>query len=271
MADPRVSVITPAYRAEPYLEEAVRSVMAQTVADWELIIVDDGSPDGTGALAEQFAREDDRIRVIHRPVASGRPAVPRNVALENARGRYIAFLDADDVWYPQKLEKQLAAFDGTDAAIVFAYYDRIDQHGNLLSVVSSPRMVDYSTMLHTCSIGFLTSMIDLYKTGPVRFDENTPWGMKEDYVLWLELLRRGCKAICVPEKLGAYRVVSGSVSRNKWKAARAQWFVYRQKEGLSLWAALYHWVQYAIHGYRKNRRRWLNSKFGEQAAGSVEE
>lgn len=244
----------PAYKAERYLAEAVQSVITQTLTDWELIIVNDGSPDGTGPLAERLASQDDRIHIIHRTVASGQPAVPRNVALAQARGRFIAFLDADDVWYPEKLEKQLATFADTEAAVVFAYYDRIDENGTLLSTVTSPRYVDYRLMLSTCYIGFLTSVIDTNKTGPVRFDENIPLRMQEDYLLWLQLLRNGGRAVCVQKSLAAYRVVSGSVSRNKWKAARAQWYVYRNREKLSLFRSLFYWLQYAFFGYMKNRR-----------------
>lgn len=243
----------PAYRAERFLEEAVRSVMAQTLTDWELIIVNDASPDGTGPLADRLANEDNRIRVIHRKVASGQPAIPRNVALENARGRFIAFLDADDIWYSGKLERQLAAFDDTEAAIVFAYYDRISESGALLSTVTAPAIVDYKSMLRTCHIGFLTSMIDCQKTGPIRFDEGNPFRMQEDYILWLNLLRHGHRAVCIPERLAAYRIVQASVSRNKWKAARAQWYVYRNREEFTFLRSAFYWVQYAFHGIQKNR------------------
>lgn len=251
---PTVSVIMPAYRAEQYLEEAVRSVITQTFTDWELIIVNDGSPDGTGGLADRLSLEDKRIRVIHRDIPSGQPAIPRNLALKHARGRFIAFLDSDDVWYSSKLEKQLVAFADTEAPIVFTYYDRMNENGEQLSTVTAPAIVDYRSMLRTCHIGFLTSMIDCEKTGPVLFDENNPFRMQEDYILWLQLLRSGGRAICVPESLAAYRIVTGSVSRNKWKAARAQWYVYRNREGLTVLLSFYYWVQYAFFGYKKNQR-----------------
>lgn len=248
----KVSIIMPAFRAERFIEAAVQSVLAQTFSDWELIIIDDGSPDRTGEIADRLASLDGRIRVIHRERPSGAPSIPRNSGLELADGRYVAFLDSDDLWYPEKLEKQLPLFSEPDTIIASAVYHRMDAAGTVLSTVPSPSVLDYRTLLKSCFIGFLTSIVDRSRVGDFRFDVDLPYRMQEDMVLWLELLRSGGKVRCLQEPLAAYRITPGSVSRNKGRAARAQWHIYYDLEKLGLARSLYYWFQYGIRGLLRN-------------------
>ncbi|MDR3192647.1 MAG: glycosyltransferase [Treponema sp.] len=119
-----VSIITPNYNCAPYLAQTIESVRAQTVPDWEMIIVDDCSTDNSAAIARDYVQKDRRIRFFQTPSQSGSPREPRNLALRMARGRYIAFLDSDDLWLPGKLENQLALFNSNseNTAIVFSNY-----------------------------------------------------------------------------------------------------------------------------------------------------
>ncbi len=248
----KVSVIMPAFRAERFIEAAVHSVVAQTFKEWELIIIDDASPDQTGEIADSLASHDSRIRVIHRESSSGAPGIPRNDGLGLAEGRFVAFLDSDDIWYPEKLEKQLPLFSEPDTIIASALYHRMDAEGTVLSTVPSPSVLNYRTLLKSCFIGFLTSIVDRSRVGDFRFNMELPYRMQEDMVLWLELMRSGGKARCFQEPLAAYRITPGSVSRNKGRAARAQWHIYYEIEKLGLAQSLFYWSQYGIRGLLRN-------------------
>lgn len=255
MSDPVVSILTPAYRAEAFLEETVRSVIAQTFTAWELIIINDGSPDGTGALAERLAKEDPRITVLHRETPSGRPAVPRNLALDHARGRYLALLDADDLWYPEKLERQLAFITRYGASFSCTAYGRISETGSRQGVVHVPLRATRSRLLMNNTVGCLTVMIDRERFPDLRFDESSSIRGREDYGLWLRLLESERYVYGLDEVLADYRVVNGSVSRNKWEMARGQWRVFRQSARLSVIQASLYMISWAFFGYLRNRRR----------------
>ena len=248
----KVSIVMPAFLAEAYIEKAVESVLQQTYKAWELIIVDDASPDGTGEIADALAKRDPRIRHVQRKESSGAPAIPRNDGLALATGRYIAFLDSDDLWYPTKLEKQIPLFEDPYAVVVSAVYHRMDSDGRILSTVPSPETIDYWTLLKSCFIGFLTSIVDRSRVGDFRFNTDLPYRMQEDMVLWLKLLRDGGTVRCYQEPLAAYRITPGSVSRNKSRAARAQWHIYHDIEKLGLLRSLYYWLHYGVRGSIRN-------------------
>jgi teichuronic acid biosynthesis glycosyltransferase TuaG len=254
VSDPVVSILTPAYRAEAFLEETVRSVIAQTFPDWELIIVNDGSPDGTGALADRLAKEEPRIRVFHRKTSSGRPAIPRNLALDHARGRYLALLDADDLWHPEKLERQLAFMERYGASFSCTAYGRITETGIRRSVVHVPLRANRNRLLMNNTVGCLTVMIDRERFPDLTFDERGSLRGREDYGLWLKLLESERYVYGLDEVLADYRVVNGSVSRNKWDMAKGQWRVYRQSAKLPVWKASLCMMSWAFFGYLRNRR-----------------
>nr|WP_072710233.1 glycosyltransferase family 2 protein [Salinicoccus alkaliphilus] len=240
---PAVSVITPAYNAERFIKETIQSVLDQTYSDWEMIIVDDRSKDRTVEYIKEMQSKDARIRLIELEENSG-SAVARNTAIENAAGRYIAFLDSDDRWMPEKLERQLRFMQDKDAAFSFTAYVRTLEDGTETDYISrTPATVDWDALMKRCVIGCLTVMLDREKTGEVKMvDIRT----RQDYALWLELTRRGFTAHGLADVLAKYRVVDDSISSNKWRAAKRNWYVFRQIESQSLPKALWYFGHYAV-------------------------
>ena len=244
-----VSVITPVFNAAATIETTVRSVLSQHMGDLELILVDDGSRDDSPTIIRSLASEDSRIRFVLQEANTG-PATARNVGLSVARGRYIAFLDSDDLWLPEKLSRQLDFMRDQDSPLTFTAYRKIRMDGSQSNVVSAPESVRYDDLLKTNSIGMLTAMYDREKVGLRLLPEIRK---RQDYALWLSILRDGHEAKGLDEPLALYRIRRHSVSRNKGHAAKYQWRVYRELEHLSLMRSLWYFMHYAWNGYRKSR------------------
>jgi teichuronic acid biosynthesis glycosyltransferase TuaG len=241
---PRVSVIMPAFNSAPYIEEAIRSVQAQTVGDWELVVADDGSTDETAEIVRRMNDNDNRVKLLCLGGRQG-PARARNAAIEAAKGRFIAFLDSDDVWKPEKLERQIAFMREQDVAFSFTAYDRIDEQGESHGTVQAPRPVTYRQLLSYCVIGCLTAVYDTEKLGK-QFMPDIP--KRQDYALWLQILKQLDRAWPIDESLAVYRVRRGSVSSNKLLAARHNWRLYRDIEKLGFVRSAYYFCQYAVRG-----------------------
>lgn len=247
--NPLVSVITPAYNAERFLAGTIESVQQQTYTNWEMVIVDDQSTDRTWEIAKTYADQDSRIRIYRLEKNSG-AAVARNTAMKHAKGRYIAFLDSDDQWFPEKLEKQLRFMQEKDIAFSFTKYIRMDEDGTLRDNVSkAPESVGYTDLMKHCVIGCLTVMIDREKTGDM---EMVNIRTRQDYAYWLALTKKGFRAYGLPEVLAKYRIVGNSISRNKLKAAQRQWYVYRQIEKENLLRSMYYFLHYAFRGVKNS-------------------
>jgi teichuronic acid biosynthesis glycosyltransferase TuaG len=235
-----VSVVMPVYNAASTLGPSIRSVLAQTHAEWELIIADDGSTDGSVDLALEYAAGDERIRLLDGGSRAG-AARARNRASSAANGDFIAFLDSDDMWLPAKLERQLAFAGQTDAALTFTSYYKVaaDHAGEAAAftpngrVVRAPDRVDYRAMLQYNHIGCLTAMYDRRVLGTRLMPDLRK---RQDYALWLSILREhGTHARGLPEPLALYREARpGSLSGNKLSLVRYNWQLYREVEGLSL-------------------------------------
>lgn len=239
--DSFVSIITPAYRAARFIGETIRSVQAQTYREFEMLVVDDCSPDETAAVVERFAATDARIRLLRQP-ANGGPAAARNRALAEARGRWIAFLDSDDLWLPEKLERQLAFHRAQGAKISYTEFRRVAADGSRVGRrIAVPDWLDYDRLLCNTGIATSTVIVDRARTGPFRMKKT----YYDDYACWLELLRSGGRAVGLREDLMRYRVLGGSVSRNKLKSARHVWRTYREVEGLGLLRSAWAFVNYA--------------------------
>ena len=225
-----VSVITAAFNSACLIEDTIRSVQAQTYKDWEMLIVDDGSEDNTSQIVEKFAKTDGRICLIKHPRNMG-PAISRNTAIEAAKGRYIAFLDSDDLWLPNKLAEQMDFMGKHECALSCTAYKKIDENGEIIgSLMKVPAKTNYQKLLFSNVIGNLTALYDVEKLGKVYL----PLVKHEDYGLWLKILKMGYEAYGLNECLALYRIRSNSVSRNKLRAASYQWRVYREIEKLTL-------------------------------------
>lgn len=245
----RVSVVMPAYNAAATLQQSMDSVLTQTHADVELLVVDDCSRDGTWALIEAAAAADPRVVPMRLPHNAG-VAAARNAGIEAASGDCIAFLDSDDRWHPDKLQVQLASMRDAGTQLSYTTYLRVDEAGQTLSLVRPPPAVRYADMLKSNRIGNLTGLYDR-SLGDARFRKVG----HEDYVFWLDMVRRAGIAIRAehPEPLAYYLVRAGSLSADKLKAARWQWHIYRQIEGLGRLAAARYFMHYAANALSKRR------------------
>lgn len=245
-----VSVVTPLYNAQLYIEKAIQSVLAQTYSNWEMIIIDDCSTDASGEIAQKYAGQDHRIRYFRNDENKG-IAYTRNRALELAQGRYLAFLDSDDLWRADKLEKQLARMKETGSPFCYGSCAVIDAEGHNMHCdrIVHP-MIDYDTLLMGNEIPCLTVLLDR----EVIKDLVMPEIPHEDYATWLLILRDyHVKACAVTDIVADYRVLRASTSANKLRAAGWTWNIYRKKVGLSFGRSLYCWLHYVYNAFRKRR------------------
>lgn len=244
-----VSIITPAYNASHFVTATIESVLAQTYRDWEMLIVDDCSKDDTVQVIERHAAADSRVKLIRHQKNAG-PAQARETAIDAAAGRFIAFLDADDLWLPAKLERQLAFMREQDAAFSFTEFRRIEADGHTVGrLIPVPDRLNYRQLLKNTAIATSTALLDRAKTGPFRMTRT----YYDDYALWLEITRRGFAAHGMHDDLMRYRVLGASVSRNKTRSARMVWRLYRDIEHLPVPHAAWCFAHYAARAYRKYR------------------
>ena len=247
---PLVSVVMPAYNARDYIEAAVRSVLEQTVTDLELIVIDDGSTDGTQELLYRLAHEDQRIRFLINEQNLG-PARTRNRGFALCKGEYAALLDSDDHWHPEKLEKQLALARQTQADIVYCSYAIVNETGEKQCPdFIVPEWTDLKKTLVksviSCSTALLTR--DVYTAYSFPLDY-----YHEDYALWLQLLKDGKKARGIQQVLADYRITSNSRASNKLTSAKRRWDIYRLFMKMSMPQSAYYLARYAFDGVIKYR------------------
>ena len=242
-----VSIIVPVYNVEKYICETIECVRQQTYDKWELLLVEDCSKDNTEAVLEKYLDEvqDERVRLIRQEKNNG-AARSRNLGLKKARGRYIAYLDADDLWVPEKLEKELAFMEKKQAAFAFTGYEFADENGKGLGkVVRVPETLTYKQALKNTTIFTTTVMFDTQK-----IDKNfleMPIIKSEDTALWWKVLRKGYVAYGLDENLVRYRRVGKSLSSNKLEALRRIWNLYRKAEGMSIPSSAYHFCFWAVN------------------------
>ncbi|MED4206684.1 teichuronic acid biosynthesis protein TuaG [Neobacillus mesonae] len=246
--EPLISIITPSYNASLTIVETIESVRKQTFQDWEMVIVDDCSTDDTPAILKRYEQEDERIQVIYLKHNSG-AAVARNEALKHAKGRFVAFLDSDDRWKPEKLERQLRFMLSNNYAFTFTGYEFFTNEGIPLNKqVAAPSRISYNDMLKNTIIGCLTVMIDRYKVGPIQMPNIRT---RQDLATWLAILKKGIPAFGLNENLAEYRIGNPSISKNKWKAAKMNWYVYRKLEKLNVVKACWCFSHYAFYAVMK--------------------
>lgn len=250
-SSPLVSVIMPSYNGEEFIEQAISSVIAQTVEDWELIVIDDCSQDRTRQIVEGFARSDDRVRLVCNEKNMG-AAGSRNRGLELCRGEYVALLDSDDYWQPDLLSKMLACARQTEADIIYCSYAIVDEQGRkLCNDFIVPQQTDFEQSMIRSVITCSTVLL----TGRLAKAHRFPTDMyHEDIALWFRLLRDGVQARGVPEVLAAYRQRSDSRSANKLKSACRRWTIYRKYLKLPFIKCVVLMIQYGYYGLIKFRR-----------------
>jgi teichuronic acid biosynthesis glycosyltransferase TuaG len=242
-----VSIIVPVYNVEKYICETIECVRKQTYDNWELLLVEDCSKDNTVAVILEYLDEvqDARVRLIRQEKNNG-AARSRNRGVKEARGRYIAYLDADDLWVPEKLEKELAFMKEKQAAFAFTGYEFADEKGKGLGkVVRVPEILTYKEALKNTTIFTTTVMFDTEK-----IDKNfleMPIIKSEDTALWWKVLRSGYVAYGLDENLVRYRRAGKSLSSNKLEAMRRIWNLYRKAEGMSIPSSAYHFCYWAVN------------------------
>lgn len=241
----KVSIIVPVYNARKYIEETINSVKAQTYQNWELLLVDDGSTDDTAQVMYNLLKEkpDERIHILSKE--NGGAARARNYGLTQATGRFIAYVDADDLWSEDKLEKQLAFMEKKDAAFCFTGYEFADEFGvGNGKVVRVPETLVYKQALKNTTIFTSTVMFDTHKIA--KEELHMPIIKSEDTALWFKVLRTGITAYGLDENLVRYRRMGGTLSSNKLEALRRIWNLYRKSEKLSVPYSAYNFVFWAF-------------------------
>ena len=250
-ATPLVSVIMPAYNAEPFIEEAIASVIAQTVADWELIVIDDCSTDDTVQIVSAFVRQDPRIQLLTNASNMG-VAKTRNRGLELCRGQYVALLDSDDYWKPRFLEKMLARAEQTGADIIYCSYELVDEQDEK---VCNDFIVPPETTFEESIVRSVILPSASLITSDIAMESRFPTNMyHEDIALWFQLLKNGKKARGVPTVLVSYRQRANGRSANKILSACRRWTIYRKHLGMPLGKSIVTMVRYGLLGIKKYRR-----------------
>ena len=242
--DNLVSIIVPVYNAGQYIEETIEMVCRQTYTQWELILVDDCSTDDGRMKIEAFCKKDARINLILQKENQG-AALARNTGLDNAKGRFVAFLDADDIWMPEKLEKELQYMKEQNAGFVFTGYEFGDEAARGTGkVVKVPKTLTYREALSRTVIFTTTVMFDTNKISKKLIE--MPNVKSEDTATWWRILREGHTAYGLNEVLAIYRRAGKTLSSNKLEAIKRVWKLYRKEEKLSLPYSMYNFVLWAL-------------------------
>ena len=239
-----VSIVTPVHNSSKTMRNTIDSIRSQTYAHWELILVDDASSDDSVQIAAEYAALDKRIKPVTLTQNIG-AAKARNVAIDHARGQYIAFLDSDDAWDSLKLEKQLKFMKERDLALTYTAYRTTAGR-----IIKAKAEIDYAHLIANNVIGCLTVMVNREKTGDFSMP-NLKKG--EDHLTWLLIMKRGFKAYGLNEVLATYTVGNASsLSGNKLKAAQRQWSNYRKVLGFNLFRSSLYFIQYIYYSLRKH-------------------
>lgn len=219
-----VSIITPTYNSEAFIAQTIASVQNQTYQNWEMIIVDDGSIDNTAAIVVEKTKEDSRIQFFKLGNNSG-AGVARNYAIDKASGRYIAFLDSDDLWKVDKLEKQLNFLLTNNLVFTYSFYECINEEGkNLNKKVEAPLKLSYRQLFFCNYVGNLTGIYDANYFGKIPI---SPIRKRQDWIMWLTVVKKIKTAKVTPESLAYYRIRQESISSSKIDLLKYNLNVYR--------------------------------------------
>lgn len=248
MDTPLVSIITPCYNSEKYIRETIESVQKQSYGNWEHIIVDDGSSDGTSKIVEEIASTENRIRFIQLAVNSG-GAIARNAGIDMASGDYMTFIDSDDLWFQDFIESSINEIRASGIPFVYSSYRRSNEKLEFVySDFIVPERVTYHNILQTNSISCLTAFINIKKLGKKKM----PLVRKrQDMGLWLKYLKEIEYAKGILEPKAIYRIRQNSLSRDKKGLLKSQWYFYRNVENLSTMKSIYYMSWWMYLGYKK--------------------
>lgn len=227
----KVSIITPAYNCKKTIKETYESIYAQTFSDWEWIVVDDHSNDGSFEYIKEITAGDNRVLVLQTPQNSG-AAVARNLGIEKACGRYIAFLDSDDLWKKEKISHQIKYMQENNYFFTFTNYDLLYSNGKIKQHCVKYDVITYRTLLKSNHIGCLTVVYDSEALGKVFMPLDCE--KREDHGTWLDITKRGTSAYRLDEYLSIYRIGEKTVSSNKTKMMKYQYRLYRKHEKFSV-------------------------------------
>lgn len=248
MNEPLVSIITPVYNAEIFLSETIKSIQNQTYENWELLLVDDCSKDNSAKIIKEFQISDDRIKYIKLEKNSG-ASVSRNTGIKNAKGRFIAFADSDDLWETEKLKIQINYMLKHNYGFTFTSYRYMKENGfKTNKVAKAPFKINYNGLLKNTIIGCSTVVIDRNIVG----DFEMPLVRRgQDTATWLQILRREKYAYGIQMDLVNYRLVGDSLSSNKIKALKRTWNTYRNVEKLNIFKCSYVFCFYIYNAIKK--------------------
>lgn len=244
-----VSIITPCYNGERFISETIDSVIVQTYKNWEMLIVDDGSQDNSAGIVRQYMKREPRIKLLQQNNAGS--AAARNNGIRHAEGQYIALLDADDIWLPEFLEKQISFMKQKHAVCVCCSYSRIDKYSKeILHPVKPLPVIQEKDMRVMNRIGCLSGLYDSEKYGKVYLREELK-SIRDDYAYWFDIVKCAGSAYGNPEVLAKYRVIESSTTGNKKKLIKNQYVFYRNYLKLSPWRSTVNVMRWGIAGIRK--------------------
>jgi len=243
-----VSIITPSYNSARFINECVSSVLEQTYTNWELIIVDDASDDNSSELISNIAARDNRIKFVFLTENIG-VAGARNIALEKSKGRYIAFLDSDDIWKKEKLTKQIHFMQSHNISFSFSSYEPMSENGmEIFKEIKVPLKINYNSFLKNTIIGCLTVVLDKHKIGDFKMPKLKT---SQDMALWLSIMKGGVNAYGIQQSLAYYRLVGESNTSNKFKVIVGVWKIYRNEEGFGYVESIWYFLNYAFNAVKK--------------------
>lgn len=243
-----VSIIMPLNNCEQFVGHAIESVLNQTYPNFELIVVDDYSTDNSASIVESYVRKDSRVKLYKLEKNQG-VSNARNIGIENAEGKYIAFLDSDDLYNEKKLELQVALMESSNYPITFSAYQKINEDGSVRGVILSNKdRINYRDLLKSNIMPTFSVMYNSSLIGKRYFDQSPK---SEDYIYWLGILKDVPYAYNIKEILGYYRVRKNSRSSKKLETVMYQWIIYRNIEKLSLSDSLFFYLIYIFLGLKR--------------------
>jgi teichuronic acid biosynthesis glycosyltransferase TuaG len=243
MTEKLVSIITPSYNSEEYIAYTIKSIQKQSYTNWELLITDDCSDDSTVQIITSFIKNDKRIKLFHLNQNSG-SGVSRNNSLNHAKGKFIAFCDSDDLWLPNKLEKQILFMLKNDLQFTYSSYKVCNEKGLIVRNVICPTKISSRKMLNNNYVGCLTAVYDSEQLGKIYMSKIRN---RQDWVLWIKILKICGPTIGLTQPLAIYRDRSSSISSNKLKQLKYNYNVYRYELGYNSFTSTLLLVNFLIH------------------------